>query len=216
MSDELPDAMFLADSLGLDFLNSVAVPVDSQVEWLSTGNALLNWLDQAKLVHPDVLHEIRKNAGPGELDAVAAQARALREWFREFVRRHMGSKLTRAAIGELESLNRILARDEVYGQLTVREAAGASDEIPSGLEFTPQRRWRSPDSLLLPIAKTLADLISSADFRYVKACEGPTCTLLFLDTSRGHIRRWCSMSVCGNRAKQALHRARARASQKDS
>ncbi|CAG9173981.1 CGNR zinc finger domain-containing protein [Cupriavidus pampae] len=215
MSDELPDAMFLADSLGLDFLNSVAVPVDSQVEWLSTGGEFLSWLEQAKLVHPDVLQEIGKNAGPGELDAVAAQARALREWFRAFVRRHMGKKLTRAAIGELEPLNRILARDEVYGQLTVRDAAGASDEIPSGLEFTPQRRWRSPDSLLLPIAKSLADLVSGADFRYVKACEGPACTVLFLDTSRGHIRRWCSMSVCGNRAKQALHRARVRASQKD-
>lgn len=215
MSDELPDAMFLADSLGLDFLNSVAVPVDSQVEWLSTGGEFLSWLDQAKLVHPDVLQEIGKNAGPGELDAVAAQARALREWFRAFVLRHMGKKLTRTAIGELEPLNRILARDEVYGQLTVRDAAGASDEIPSGLEFTPQRRWRSPDSLLLPIAKSLADLVSGADFRYVKGCEGPACTVLFLDTSRGHIRRWCSMSVCGNRAKQALHRARVRASQKD-
>ena len=28
----LPPAMFLADSLGLDFLNSVAVPVDTTVE----------------------------------------------------------------------------------------------------------------------------------------------------------------------------------------
>jgi len=44
----------------------------------------------------------------------------------------------------------------------------------------------------------------------VKNCEGPTCTMLFLDTTKGHARRWCTMAVCGNRAKQASHRARAK------
>lgn len=209
--------MFLADAPGLDFLNSIAVPVDDQVEWLNTGEDLLSWLEQARLVRTEVLEEIRRNAGPGELDAVAAQARALREWFRAFVLRHKGKRLTRAAINELEPLNRILARDEVYGQISVRETGEAADAAaPSELEFTPQRRWRSPDSLLLPIAKAIADLVSTADFKYVKHCEGPTCTLMFLDTTRGHIRRWCSMSVCGNRAKQALHRARLRESKDES
>jgi predicted RNA-binding Zn ribbon-like protein len=42
----------------------------------------------------------------------------------------------------------------------------------------------------------------------VKACEGPACTLLFADHTRGHARRWCSMALCGNRAKQAAHRHR--------
>ncbi|MEU3604586.1 ABATE domain-containing protein [Streptomyces sp. NPDC035033] len=37
----------------------------------------------------------------------------------------------------------------------------------------------------------------------VKACEGPGCAGLFLDTSRGANRRWCSMNTCGNRVKKA-------------
>jgi predicted RNA-binding Zn ribbon-like protein len=44
----------------------------------------------------------------------------------------------------------------------------------------------------------------------VKGCEGPVCTLLFLDRTRARARRWCSMAVCGNRAKQAAHRTRTR------
>ncbi|MEL6323421.1 MAG: CGNR zinc finger domain-containing protein, partial [Pseudomonadota bacterium] len=36
--------------------------------------------------------------------------------------------------------------------------------------------------------------------------EGPTCTLYFHDVSKNHKRRWCSMDICGNRAKAAAHR----------
>jgi predicted RNA-binding Zn ribbon-like protein len=38
-----------------------------------------------------------------------------------------------------------------------------------------------------------------------------TITLLFADHTRGHARRWCSMALCGNRAKQAAHRQRQKA-----
>ncbi|MCZ0982582.1 CGNR zinc finger domain-containing protein [Streptomyces diastatochromogenes] len=37
----------------------------------------------------------------------------------------------------------------------------------------------------------------------IKACEGPGCAGLFLDTSRGGNRRWCSMNTCGNKVKKA-------------
>jgi predicted RNA-binding Zn ribbon-like protein len=208
MNDALPPAMFIADALGLDFLNSIAVPVDTQIDWLRSGEDLVSWLEQAGLVRGNVLQEIRGSAGPGELDAVAAQARALREWFRGFVRERKGAPLTREAIQHLEPLNRLLARDEEFGQIAARPGISDSEGV-SGLEWVPQRRWRSPDSLLLPIAKAMAELLATADFTYVKACEWPTCTRLFLDTTGGRMRRWCSMAVCGNRAKQAGHRERA-------
>ncbi len=35
---------------------------------------------------------------------------------------------------------------------------------------------------------------------------------LFVDRTRGQARRWCSTAVCGNRAKQAAHRNRLKAS----
>jgi predicted RNA-binding Zn ribbon-like protein len=198
--------MFLADALALDFLNSVAVPVDTQVEWLASGEDFIDWLRDAGLATPEELKAVCDAAGPGQLDAVAAQARALREWFRAFVRQHKGSRLTRKAMKELEALNRLLERDE---EIEVRDKQSSGPDDPSELTWVRRRRWRSPDALLLPLAKAMAELLATADFTQVKACEGPACTLLFLDTSRGRIRRWCSMAVCGNRAKQAAHRLRA-------
>jgi predicted RNA-binding Zn ribbon-like protein len=63
--------------------------------------------------------------------------------------------------------------------------------------------------LLQPIADAIADLICHADFRLIRDCEGPVCTLKFLDRTKAHGRRWCSMAACGNRAKVAAFRTRA-------
>jgi predicted RNA-binding Zn ribbon-like protein len=202
-----PPAVFIADAPGLDFLNSIATPVDEVVEWIEDGDGLLNWLAEAKLVPPDVLEAVRARAMPGELDRVAAQARELREWFRAFVRRHMGRPLTSKALRELGPLNGLLARDDAFGQVVQRRDANGSR-----LELRTMRHWRSPESLLLPIGETLARFVCGESFADVKACEGGSCTLLFLDRTRRSARRWCSMAVCGNRAKQAAHRHRLRQS----
>jgi hypothetical protein len=56
-------AIFIADSLGLDFLNSIATPVDTPVDWLDTGDGLLKWLAQVKLVPTDGCFEGARDAG---------------------------------------------------------------------------------------------------------------------------------------------------------
>src|SRR5215469_4828145 len=71
-------AIFAGDSLGLDFLNSIATPVDTPVDWLDSGDGFLTWLAQAELVPADALDALRARAMPGEMDKVADQARALR------------------------------------------------------------------------------------------------------------------------------------------
>lgn len=209
MTQPIP-ALFLADSVGLDFLNSIATPVDTPVDWLDDGEGLLNWLRQARLVPEAVIDGMRARAIPGELDRLADQARALREWFRLFVRAHKARPLQGAQLAELEPLNQLLQRDERYGEIVAQEY---DESFALGLVQT--RRWSSPEALLLPIAEAMAQLVCTEDFSYVKACEGPTCTLLFADHTRGHARRWCSMSLCGNRAKQAAHRQRLKATQKN-
>jgi predicted RNA-binding Zn ribbon-like protein len=196
-------ALFLADALGLDFLNSIATPADTPLDWIEDGEGLLAWLEQAQLVPLDVLQGMRKEAMPGELDRVAGQAQDLREWFRGFVRAHKGRPLDANTIDELAPLNRLLERDETYS------AVVSAEDAEQGLQFQVMRRWKSPESLLLPIGETLARLVSEEDFTQVKACEGPACTLLFADHTRAKNRRWCSMDICGNRAKQAAHRQRA-------
>jgi predicted RNA-binding Zn ribbon-like protein len=214
MALRLPPPIMVGDSPALDFLNTIAVPTDSQVEWIGTGEDFISWLKASGLVPEDVIARLRKTAVPGELDTVSAQARKLREWFRGFVNAHKGRPLTSKALQELEPLNRILARDEEFGQVVAMEAPrkrGQDEEGPvSGLVWSSRRRWRSPDALLFPIARTMAELVCNDDFSRVRACEGSNCTLVFIDRTRGHARRWCSMAVCGNRAKQAAHRERAR------
>ncbi|APG03899.1 hypothetical protein BJI69_08260 [Luteibacter rhizovicinus DSM 16549] len=193
-------AMLIADSTGLDFLNSIATPTNVTIDWIDDGDGLIDWLGQAQLVPADVLVAMRGGAMPGELDRLAEQVRDLREWFRGFVREHKGKPLTSASLRELDPLNRLLARDEGYGRVVALDSGT--------IGFERVRRWTSPESLLLPVAEAMATLVAEQDFSYVKACEGPTCTLLFADHTRGHVRRWCSMSACGNRAKQLAHRQR--------
>jgi predicted RNA-binding Zn ribbon-like protein len=199
-----PPAIFVGDALGLDFLNSVATPVDTPIDWIDDGDGLLNWLEQAQLAPADALKRIRAEALPGELDKVADQARGLREWFRGFVRKHKGRPLTAKSLAGLEPLNRLLERDDSFRRI---------DPGPKGqpLQLRTIRRWRTPEALLSPIGEALAQLVCTEDFSDVKACEGPACTLLFADHTRGRTRRWCSMALCGNRAKQAAHRHRLKA-----
>ena len=198
-----PPAIFVADSLGLDFLNSIATPVNAPVDWLDSGDGLLRWLAQAELVPADALDELKARAKPGDLDRVADQARALREWFRRFVTKYMGRPLPPKALQELGLLNKLLQRDETFSQIS-RHRERDGDRF----ELRAMRRWRSPESLLLPIGEALAKFVCEEDFVRVKACEGHRCTLVFADHTRTQARRWCSMAVCGNRAKQAAHRNR--------
>jgi len=201
--DQRPRAIFVGDALGLDFLNSIATPVDVPIDWIDDGDGLLDWLEQAQLVPANALKRIRADARPGELDKVADQARSLREWFRSFVRKHKGRPLTAKSLAELEPLNGLLERDDSFQ----RVVPGPTGEKNS-LQLQTIRRWRTPEALLSPIGEALAQLVCTEDFSDVKACEGPACTLLFADHTRGRTRRWCSMALCGNRAKQAAHRHR--------
>lgn len=195
--------MFIAGDQSLDFLNSIGTPVNTVVEWLADGDDLMAWFEQANLLPPDAAATIRTNCFPGELDAVAAQASAPREWFRAFVSTHRGRSLGPQALDELEPLNRILERDYAYEAIVAGPVEETDQPATSGLEWQTLRRWRTPDSLLLPIAHAMADFIPSEDLSRVKSCEKSPCTLFFLDRTRGRARRWCSMTLCGNRAKQA-------------
>ena len=147
-----PPAIFVADALGLDFLNSIATPVDTEIDWIDDGDGLLAWLEQAQLVPAEVLETLRAQAMPGEFDGVAAQARSLREWFRGFFRQRKRRPLTSADLSELDPPNRLLERDEGFWKIVAHDH-------DSGLELRAMRRWRSPEALLLPIGEALAKFV---------------------------------------------------------
>src|SRR5215469_7684105 len=114
VAGKLPPAMFISGSPGIDFLNSIATPVDTVVDWLQDGKGYLNWLAQAGLLTPNDLSIIESNFSVGELDRIAHRARELREWFREFVKAHQGKPLPPRALKKLEPLNELLGLDQVF------------------------------------------------------------------------------------------------------
>jgi predicted RNA-binding Zn ribbon-like protein len=198
-------ALFVADSLALDFLNTMAGPMNDMVDCLGTGEGLLGWIEQAKLLPKGVLETMRHENSVEALDRVAGEARALRAWFGPFVHSHKGSALTLNDLETASPLNQLLSRDDTYSMLVANEDAGDSP-----LRLRSVRRCNSPQSLLMAIGEVLAKFLCEETFADVRLCEGPGCTLLFADHTRGRVRRWCSMGMCGNRAKQAAHRSRSK------
>ncbi|WP_229868286.1 CGNR zinc finger domain-containing protein, partial [Streptomyces chryseus] len=64
--------------------------------------------------------------------------------------------------------------------------------------------------LLAAVARDTVDLLTDPAARaLLRECEADNCRRLYLDTSRGRRRRWCSSEVCGNRERVARHRRRA-------
>ncbi|MFJ5966991.1 CGNR zinc finger domain-containing protein [Streptomyces sp. NPDC093060] len=64
--------------------------------------------------------------------------------------------------------------------------------------------------LLAVVARDAVELLTDPMARAaVRECEGDNCPIVYLDTSRGRRRRWCSSEVCGNRERVARHRRRA-------
>jgi len=98
----------------------------------------------------------------------------------------------------------------------VNELALAAPPVPSavwGDGDSLVRALRSPPTcpaLLAAVARDTVELLTDPDARAgIRQCEGDNCPIVYLDTSRGRRRRWCSSEVCGNRERVARHRRRA-------
>ncbi|ELP70228.1 CGNR zinc finger domain-containing protein [Streptomyces turgidiscabies] len=65
-------------------------------------------------------------------------------------------------------------------------------------------------ALLGAVARDAVELLTDPVARAcLRQCEGDNCPIVYLDTSRGRRRRWCSSEICGNRERVARHRRRA-------
>jgi predicted RNA-binding Zn ribbon-like protein len=196
-----PAPFLLADHPALDFLNTLASPSGTPIEWLEEGADLLSWLEAAGRVEPAEARRLRRRWGQGVLDRATKEARVLREWFRGVVSRRAAKGAAGVGAGDVARLNTLLARDASYPLI---------DRVRGRWSLRSARRLRDPRDLLAVVAESMAALLCEGDFAMVRRCDHPACTLWFYDRTKGHARRWCSMAVCGNRAKAALHRRRAR------
>lgn len=180
------NAEFFGDHPALDLINTVMQVNGQAVDVLQSDEDVLRWLALAGYP-PDA----RASAAPPKL---LATLRALRGLVREMVERRKAGETVDAA-----PLNAMLAHANRHVQLVADgegrlglKAVYASDTAPR---------------LLAPLAEAAAGLIAG-DFDLVKHCENPECSLWFLDRTKSHRRRWCSMAACGNRHKVASFRLR--------
>lgn len=87
--------------------------------------------------------------------------------------------------------------------LALQEAFARPVLLPMGSGY--QLRWQTDpvalSRMLQPVVRSAAELLSSEELSRVRVCASDTCAWLFLDETRNKSRKWCDMTVCGNRAK---------------
>jgi predicted RNA-binding Zn ribbon-like protein len=128
-------------------------------------------------------------------DAEFRRAVEVREAFRAVMLANNGAAVDQAAIDVLDAAAR-------QAELTVRwDAEGSSELVPAraGLE--------GAFGELLAIAYRAR---VEGTWARLKACPDDHCGWVFYDRSRNRSSTWCSMAVCGNRAKARAFRERAR------
>lgn len=204
--DPRPAPFFIGESPALDFLNTVAMSRSVRYDWLESGADLLDWLVAAGLASEPEVAPFRNAGAANALEQARQDIIAFRERLRSFVDEVCGSELTNPGRPVIAEINAILARGARF--LQIEATAGSGDPAARPLALVDKHPMTDPCDLIVRIATAAARLITEADFHYVRNCEGPTCTLYFLDISKNHKRRWCSMEVCGNRAKAAAYRKR--------
>lgn len=191
---------FISGTLWLDFVNSRMADRGRPVETLQDPASLRAWLEASGIAGarpPD-----RIPAGEADPADAALLRRALE--FRGALHAIAlalieNRPVESEAIGELNEVlatvsrhHRIVASDEgTFDRLDITTTHGAM-------------------SLLAPIAESASEWLAKGDRALLRRCGNPKCVLLFLDTTRNHQRRWCSMAICGNRMKAAAFYRRGR------
>jgi predicted RNA-binding Zn ribbon-like protein len=200
-AQERPAPFLIADHLALDFLNSVASPWGTPIEWLEDGVDLLSWLEAAGQIDSVDARRLRRTWDRDALDAAADEARSVREDFRAVLSRRKAKGTADVTVRDIARLNAVLARDSTYPRV---------DRVRGRWLVGSARRWRNPGDLLVIVAESMARLLCEGNPALIRRCANPECTLWFYDRTKAHRRRWCNMAVCGNRMKAALHRQRMR------
>ncbi|MFI7316114.1 CGNR zinc finger domain-containing protein [Streptomyces venezuelae] len=169
------------------------VATNHPVERLDSVARLRAWLTGAGLVPAEALLH---GAGP--------------QWLAAFheLRTHIGQVVR----GEIEGrpLATAAALDRVNALAAVAPPAPCAVRAADGTLVRVLRGEPGCAALVAAVARDAVDLLTDPVARaLLRQCEGDNCPIVYLDTSRGRRRRWCSSEVCGNRERVARHRRRA-------
>lgn len=189
----------IAGDAALNFANTLnghARPAGH--EYLHDFRDLALWCRHAGLLSARETQAVLKHAAghPAEAQNVYRRSLTLRESiFRVFRAMAVGGQ---PAPQDLEPLNAAWREGQRHAKVSLS---------PEGFSVA----W-DDDARLGQIPRVISSaavqtLISSKASR-VKRCAGEGCDWLFVDDSRNHLRRWCSMDECGNRAKMRRRQQR--------
>ena len=174
----------------LEFLNTVIRANEQSVDIFQDDEDVALWLHKAGFWKDGFTFK----AQPGTLKS---EARLLRELIRELL---MQQKAGEPA--DIGRLNDMLAN----GSYRVELAHDGEGNLITCRRYTGD----TAAQVLIPIAVAAADLLASADLRFIRKCEGDHCPRWFCDRTKAHRRLWCDMPSCGNREKVARFWTRAK------
>jgi predicted RNA-binding Zn ribbon-like protein len=178
----------------LDFANTVDPRGGpDQIDYIRSYGDLLRWGRLEGVIDARSERELIEKADRNPRRAAAEFRRAIA--LRELIARIFFSVAddARPRPRDVEELSSIAASARAAQVLTAESRSFAWS-------------WKEPADLDLPVlalADGAASLLveSGALGQRIRLCAGHPCGWLFLDTSKGGKRRWCSMEFCGNRAK---------------
>ncbi|MGS0894366.1 CGNR zinc finger domain-containing protein [Burkholderia stagnalis] len=179
---------FLGGHVALDALNTLLRVDGVLVDRWATDADVEQWMTR---------HALAAGTPAGHFagQALVGAARTLRETARELIEaRKSGRRI------DPRRMNDLLAHARRKVEIVVDESGAPT--------IASRYDQATPEQYLAPLAESVAQLICDADFSLVKQCENPDCVLCFLDRTKSHRRRWCSMALCGNRMKVAAFRRR--------
>ncbi|MFI8185312.1 CGNR zinc finger domain-containing protein [Actinacidiphila glaucinigra] len=167
--------------------------------------------------------EFLTSGGPGELRRydVLHTPEDLARWF-SLSRLQLDPEKVRVSDAELQEaldlrtalwgMGRHAARGQALAHDQVQCVNNAAEHLPLTLKIHGSAAaWRYPASgseALSTIARDAVDLFTGELADRIRECEAPECFLIFVDTSRPGLRRWCAKDSCGNRHKMRKLRAR--------
>jgi predicted RNA-binding Zn ribbon-like protein len=183
-----PEFLTLADDPALDFMNTVVKDESGLVDHLQDDSDVLAWLQMIGFLD-------FKDAPSFKRGTLVQAAHNLRDVIRKLVIQKKNGKRV-----DVSALNAFLTHGR-YKVALVRSSEG-------GLKVVHEYDKSTPEQALAKVAQAAAELLAEGDFSLVRKCESPDCVLWFYDKTKAHRRRWCSMSLCGNRHKVANFRAR--------
>jgi len=191
----------------LDFVNTVGGRVPgapgtrSRVlrDKLGSYEDLLAWARHADVVEDRVARGLSRRAALRTGAASRAHARALagREALHSVLTALVEGRTPQAA--ELAAVNAEVKAARQHERLV---------PTPDGLRWGDEDAESRLESVLWPVWRAAARLLASEDVSHVRRCGGEDCGWLFLDESRNHTRRWCTMEDCGNLSKVRRFRER--------